>query len=120
MKRNLNLLFSFLVMAAVFVSCVPETENFDEAMLIGKWVSGTEYYRYDIDKMGATWDTSDDVSEEEASIFEWSLTDDELLLIHIMEIGGNVPKSYTLLQLNSNSLRYEDSFGKQFSYQKVE
>ncbi len=120
MKRCLNLLVSFLVLAAVFVSCVPETEHFDEAKLIGKWVSGTEYYRYDVGNMGATWDTSDDVSEEEAQIFEWSLNEDQFLHIHIMETGGNVPKMYTMLQLTNSSLRYEDSFDTQFSYQKAD
>ena len=42
MKRLLNYLPVLFIVAVLFSSCLPE-EDFDEALLIGKWRSGTEY-----------------------------------------------------------------------------
>lgn len=103
------------------VSCIEiDDDPFDESLLIGKWQSGTLFYTYNYDGSGATWDESDDVTENEAQKFTWTLVEAELTHIHILEMGGNaVPKLYTLNKLTQISLEYEDSFGKQFSFSKV-
>jgi hypothetical protein len=36
-----------------------------------------------------------------------------------MEIGGNVPKVYTITSLNSTSLVYKDDFGNVTTFTKV-
>ncbi len=107
------------VLVLLFLSCEKEEDSFDETLLIGKWESGTLYYRYDADYTGATWDESDDVSEDEAQEFEWELVKSELAHYHIMEIGGTVPKIYTVIRLTSTKLEYQDDFGKKFSFTKV-
>lgn len=107
-----------VAIALIFNSC--EKESFDEALLIGKWkmVGGTEYYKYLADHTGATWDPADDVTEEEAQTFTWSLNGSELTLIHNMEIKG-VPKVYTLTKLTSSTLEFKDSFSNSYTYSKV-
>ncbi len=119
MKRII-LYFSVLLFSLFLVtSCIDFDDSFDESMLIGKWESGTLYYKYLIDGTGTTWDEGDDVMEDEAQSFTWTLVEAELTHIHIMEMGGTVPKIYTVTQLSETSLKYEDSFGKTFSFTKV-
>jgi hypothetical protein len=118
-KRALFYASMCLVASFMIVSCEKEEEFFDEALLIGKWKSGTLYYKYYEDGSGTTWDTSDDVTEEEAQAFTWTLVQAELTHIHIMETGGTVPKVYTVTELTSTTLKYKDDFDKSYSFTKV-
>jgi len=108
--------FSFSVL---FNSCEQDDAFFQESFLIGKWVSGTVYYKYLNDNTGSTWDTSDDVTEAEAQSFTWTLVKSELTHIHIMEVGGIVSKVYTVTELTATTLKYKDSFDKTFSFTKL-
>lgn len=115
------LLLAGVCMAVFLGSCEIEEDVFsDSTLLIGKWRSGTLFYRYHNNGGGATWDTSDDVTEAEAQEFTWTLQQSVLTHIHILEMGGTVPKVYKVTQLTHSSLRYEDDFGKKFSFTKVE
>ncbi|MEA1874368.1 MAG: hypothetical protein U9N51_08080 [Bacteroidota bacterium] len=126
MNMNKNLIkafaiFLFVASLSFLVSCEPdEPMSFDESLLIGKWVEGTVYERYNADNTGYTWDTSDDVLEEEAQDFTWSLDEDQLVQIHIMEIGGNIPKTYIVTELSEFYLTYKDDYGTVHSFEKVE
>jgi len=119
MKKTLFYLTICSVLTLLVVSCEPLETSFDESLLIGKWVSGTLFYKYLDDGTGGTWDTSDDVTEEEAQAFTWTLVNAELTHIHILEIGGTVPKVYTVTELTATSLKYHDDFGVNFSFTKV-
>jgi hypothetical protein len=119
MKKILVCLMMCLSFSILFNSCTKEDASFDEALLVGKWVSGTVFYKYASDYTGGTWDTADDVTEDEAQPFTWSLAKAQLTQIHIMEVGGNIPKVYTVTELTSNSLKYKDDFGTTFSFTKV-
>lgn len=118
-QKNISFLLIALLTSFVFNSCIPEQE-FDSSLLIGKWVSGSEYYRYMQDGTGLTWDTADDVDESEAQAFTWTLVQSTLTHIHILEIGGLVPKVYTVTKLTHNTLEYEDEFGKTHRFSKSE
>lgn len=118
-KRTLFYLTAVMVISLLAVSCEPAEESFDESLLIGKWQSGTLYYKYLADGTGGTWDTSDDVTEAEAQAFTWTLVQSELTHIHVLETGGSVPKVYTVTELTSTSLKYEDDFGVSFSFTKI-
>jgi len=114
-----------IVLSLVLTSCVPEELVFDEGLLLGKWQSQegaqTEFYRYDADYTGVTWDTADDVSEAEGQPFEWTLVKDDLTQYHIMTMGGNkVPKFYKVTELTATSLKYKDDFNKEFVFKKVD
>jgi hypothetical protein len=121
MRKIAIYLFLVVVASSLMVSCdlLPEEESFDETFLIGKWQSGTLFYKYLDNGSGATWDTSDDVTEEEAQSFTWTLVKSELTHIHVLEIGGSVPKVYTVTELSDSTLKYEDDFGKSFSFNKI-
>ena len=116
-RKTSLLLMILLLIGSVFSSCITEYE-YDSSLLTGKWVSGTEYYRYNEDGTGLTWDTNDDVTEEEAQAFTWTLVYSTLTHMHIMEIGGEVPKVYTVTELTATSLQYEDEFGNTHRFTK--
>lgn len=119
MKRLLNYLPVLFIVAVFFTSCLPE-EDFDEALLIGKWRSGTLFYRYDSGGAGVSWDTADDVTEAEGQAYTWTLVKAELTHIHVVEMGGTpVPKVYTVTKLTETTLEYKDDFDKSFSFTKV-
>lgn len=108
-----------ILMGALFIVSCEKLDDFDQSLLVGKWQSGSLYYRYLSNGNGYTWDEGDDVSEDEAQDFTWTLVQSELTHIHILEIGGTVPKVYTVTELTSTILTYEDDFGKSFSFTKV-
>jgi hypothetical protein len=35
-----------------------------------------------------------------------------------MEVGGNVPKVYTVTELTETTLKYQDDFGKTYTFTK--
>jgi hypothetical protein len=119
MKKTLFYLTMCIVLCVLAVSCEPLPVNFDETLLYGKWKSGTLFYKYLADGTGGTWDTADDVTEAEAQAFTWTLENDLLTQNHILEIGGTVPKVYTVTELTENTLVYHDDFGVRWSFTKA-
>ena len=119
MKKTLRYLTMFTVVTLLAVSCTKMDTTFDQSLLTGKWQSGTLFYKYAADGTGGTWDTSDNVTEAEAQAFTWTLVKDLLTQIHTLEIGGSVPKVYTVTELITTSLKYHDDFGVNYSFTKV-
>jgi hypothetical protein len=118
-KKTLFYLAALVTLCFLAVSCEPEEQTFDESLLIGKWQTGTLYYKYLADGTGGTWDTSDDVTEAEAQLFDWTLVKSTLTQLHHLESGGNVPKVYTVTELTATTLKYKDEFGSSFSFTKI-
>jgi len=119
MKKTLFYLTMCIVVSILAVSCEKDEPFFDQSLLTGKWQSGTLFYKYHANGTGGTWDTSEDVQEVDAQDFTWTLVSAELTHIHILEIGGTVPKVYTVTQLTATSLRYHDDFGVNWAFTKV-
>ncbi len=126
-KLSLFPIIALLFAATMMItsSCNDEPETFDEGLLIGKWKSGTDHQVYELDYTGYTWDTADDVTEEEAQHFEWSLEVGTLVHIHLFEIKADgtrsVPKPYKVITLNDTELTYEDeTIGKSYTYYRIE
>lgn len=121
--KNLKLIsLAIFAISAIIVSmssCSPDTE-LDKALLYGKWqeVNTQNFEVYNADGTGYTWDEADDVTEAEAQQFTWTLEEDVLTHIHIMEMGGNIPKVYTVTKLTATELAYEDDFGKTHTFNK--
>ncbi len=97
-----------------------EDVEYDTDLLIGLWQSGSVFYRFDYDGVGRTWDSADDILEEEAPIFEWQLDHSRFTHLHNMELNGTIPKTYRLTQLDLQTLVFEDDFGNCYSFVKVE
>lgn len=121
MRNFKSIILCFCSLVFLTVSCDTQEDEvyFDQSLLIGKWQSGTELEKYQSDNTGATWDTADDVEEEEAQKFTWTLEKDNLEQIHLMQEGGKVPKEYTITLLTSGELEYSDSYGKTKRFKKV-
>lgn len=97
-----------------------EDAAYDTDLLIGLWQSETVYYRYNEDGTGSTWDAADDVTEEEAGRFTWEINKKRMIHKHQLEIGGTVPKAYTIKRLDLLNLEYTDDYGKIESFVKIE
>ena len=107
----------FCFIALLMAGCdLFHKEKFDKDLLSGYWVSGTLYEYYNANGTGYTWDILDDVTEEEAQPFTWTLEKSTLTQIHKMEMGGNVPKIYTVTKLNTTTLEYHDDYGKYYTF----
>ena len=104
------------------VGCMPEmgTPEFSIDDIYGKWQSGTLFYRYDYGNEGATWDTADDVTEEEAQRFTWEIVGIDMTHIYIMEMGASIPKTYVIDELTPDVLKYHDDYGKYYQFAKVD
>ena len=119
MKKTLFLsAICLLAVVCLFSSCAPDDDNLDEALLIGKWQSGTLYETYSSDHTYTTWDTD---SSGEARKGEWTLEKSTLTQIHIMEMTGEgtIPKVYAVLVLNATTLVYEDDYVNKKTFTKV-
>jgi hypothetical protein len=133
MKKLLHIiLFLFVVMSLGACHKKPVEINYDASMLYGKWQEGTVYERYydsliervlpngdTVHVNGTTWDVSDDVTEDEAQLFNWSVTGATLKHEHVGAFVM-VPKLYTITLLTSNNLVYKDDYGVLHYYSKVE
>ena len=124
MKKLVVIAASLASIVLILFSSCETPVTFDETLLIGKWErpssnNGLECYRYDANYNGVTWDTGEDVSEAEGQPFTWSVESATMTHIHIMEMGGKIPKTYTLLTLNDSTLSYKDDFGVSFTFIKV-
>jgi hypothetical protein len=110
---------TILLIALVAGSC-DKLSSFDRLLLVGKWESGTLFDRYFANGTGYSWDEGDDVGEDEAQKFDWTLEDSELTRFEHMEISGvKIPKIYTITELTSTRLSYKDDFGRSYSFTKV-
>lgn len=124
MKKVILPLLCSLVALISFSACTPldtTVSDFDETDLYGKWQENTTttlYYIYYSDGTGKTWDTADDVTEDEAQPFTWELSSNDFLHIYIGEMGEKVPKEYTMIALTSTAMTYSDSY-KSWSFHKI-
>ena len=123
--KNLKLfIIAIIAVTAIIVSmssCSPDTDvEFDQTLLIGKWQENNtkNFEVYNEDGTGYTWDEADDVTETEAQPFTWTLEGETLQHIHIMEMGANIPKVYTVTKLSATELAYEDDYGKIHTFNK--
>ena len=133
MKKLLHF-FLCLIVALSFSACgdISIDNGYDSSMLYGKWQEGSvfeQYYSSNIERVlpngdtvqanGTTWDEGDDVSEDEAQLFNWTLTGSTLKHEHVGTFVM-VPKVYTVTSLTSSELVYEDDYGTSHHFSKVE
>lgn len=129
MKRKHFLLLTMLgliVGSAFFSACekVPAVKlTVDETMLVGKWSAQDnpqEFWRYDKDHTGETWDQSEDVQEGEGTHYNWSVTEDQLQIDLYGEMGQHVYKDYTVTYQTRDSLVWKDLYGNSRSFTRSE
>ncbi|MBP5584460.1 MAG: hypothetical protein J6X43_11030 [Bacteroidales bacterium] len=112
-----KLIFSLCAILLVLSGC-DKKNKFDEADLVGRWKSGTLWEKYSSSGTGATWDTADDIDEDEAQTFTWELEGEILTQYHQMEgSSGLVPRQITIKTLTASSLVYTKN-GKTYTFTK--
>ena len=126
------LVFIVIVLVSIFFHSCDREKGYDESLLWGKWHCSEgcyrlstnqeamyEYWRYFSSNKGYTWVEDEDVNEDEAQPFDWRIVKSELRQIHTMEMGGVVPRNYTITELTATRLRYTDDFGRSSLFIKV-
>lgn len=116
MKKLCCLLGVCIVFGLVVCSCKDKKKKFDRSLIIGKWSQGQLFEKYFDDGTAYMWDEADDVSENEAQPFTWSLEKDKLTKIRKGEMGHEVPKYYTVTELSSSSFKYKDEYGTSYAF----
>lgn len=125
-----------LLVAALglFSSCKDDGYAPNPDLLVGTWVEGSEYYIYaDHDTTcvmendtrvvvnGTTWDASEvEDADRWSQPFNWTLDGDELTQIHRTTMGAQIPKTFTITQLNGSTLVYRDKYGTSHNFSRVQ
>ncbi len=91
---------------------------YSSTLLIGEWIHGTEHEEYYANGTGRMWDTSDDVSSDEAQRFEWTLDSNLLTIICHLELGAILPKRYIVTFADDETLAYKDLYGSAYLWDK--
>lgn len=92
----------------------------NKEILVGLWQSdGHVYYRFNPDGTGHTWDVADDLTEEEASNFNWEAYEEAIMLTHKLRLRGIVPRYYEIDRINAFDLRFHDSYSN-YALERVE
>ena len=94
--------------------------EFESDLLIGVWKEDELYYRYNEDGTAVTWDLSDDVMEDEGTKLDWTLDHNIFTHYYYMEIGGAVPKIYNMKVLELDLMEYDDDYGVNHRFTKVD
>lgn len=122
---NKKLIFTAFILILLVMSGCKSHLTFDETLLIGRWqrtstlTGGLDCYRYDAGGTGVTWDTGDDVTEDEGQAFDWTLSNDVLTLVHKGAMGELIPKTYTMQKLNTTTLSYSDDYGVTYTFSRM-
>jgi hypothetical protein len=119
--KSLFTVLLFLVVLFFFNSCKKE-ESVNQKLLIGKWqLNNSEFYKYNADNTGTTWDVSDsDITEADAQKFNWKLEGSKLIEDHYLETTGKTfNKTYTITELSESKLSKKDNFDKVETFTKV-
>ena len=93
---------------------------YDASLLVGEWIRGTEHEVYLANGTGLMWDTSEDISRDEAQRFEWTLDSNLLTIVCRLELGGVLPKRYVVTYADDESLAYSDHLGSAYLWDKKE
>lgn len=122
-KHFLPLLLLFFVGSWLLTGCKPEVISItvDEAKLVGIWYTmdnTQEYWRFDSEHKGETWDESEDVQEGEGTKFNWEVKDNQLRMDFYGEMGQHVYYDYTITVQNDSTFTWRDLYGQTRTFMK--
>lgn len=123
-------IISFCLLFVAMVSLVGCTEKpeliINEAALVGKWQATdrtTEFWRYNADGTGQTWDEADDVHEDDTVgvlHFSWTTVQSHLELDYYGEMGQHAYENYTVTHQTQDSLVWKDLYGDYRTFVKIQ
>ncbi|MCQ2273658.1 MAG: DUF5640 domain-containing protein [Bacteroidales bacterium] len=125
MNKKSIIIISLLLLVSLLVFCGCEPDKISltvsETALVGTWHSSDapkEYWRFDANHTGETWDESEDVQEGEGTKFNWSTQDDQLRLDLYGEMGQHVYYDYTIEAQTQTSFTWKDLYGNSRTFTK--
>lgn len=127
MKKGVKILMVLLAVAGMW-SCNREEEhlNVDPTLLYGRWVQVDEpyYWTFNADGTGNLVNREAvQEGDEDNGDFTWTLSDGDQLLTEFRgsgELGGMyIPKLYTIKEISTTSLRWEDQYGRSTNFNKT-
>ena len=117
MKKGIILLLivAFFVTLGMF-SCKkenPESSQSYSELVVGRWKTsdGGHYEVYNSNGTGHMWDPADDVQEDEADQFNWTIDENAkqmTQIIHFQGGQGDVPQYCNILTLNESTFKYNN------------
>ena len=118
MKKSLVLLLLLaFVVSLVTVSCdkkktTAEPQKSYSELIVGRWRTsdGGHFEVYFSNGTGKMWDPADDVQEDEADTFDWSIDSNNKLtqIIHYQGSQGEVPQYCNIITLNETTFKYNN------------
>ena len=121
MKKTISLLLiAAFIVTLLTVSCKKKKteepavqEKTYAELIVGRWMTdgGGHYEVYDEGGTGHMWDPADDVQEDEADNFDWTIDQAHnhmTQVIHFQGGQGDVPQSCNILILNETTLKYNN------------
>ncbi|MBP5643788.1 MAG: hypothetical protein J6X10_06130 [Bacteroidales bacterium] len=130
MKKSITLLLIvafFLTLTTI--SCKKEKQEDPEKtyseLIVGRWKTSAAEPYYEVyysDGTGKMWDEGDDVHEDEADTFDWSIDNEDKLtqIVHYHEGGAVVPQYCNILILNETRFKYNnEGWRATYDLQKV-
>ena len=98
------------------VSCKKESpsEKTYTELIVGRWKTsdGGHFEEYYSSGTGKMWDPADDVQEDEADTFTWSIDENNkqmTQIVHSQELGFDTPQYCNILILNESTLKYDNT-----------
>lgn len=88
--------------------------DFNRMWVLGLWIkeNSHQYFRFYANGDGGTWDTDDDITEEEAQPFTWEVSGHTLLLVFHDAMGQMaVPREYYLHYQTQDMMLLSDEYG---------
>lgn len=121
MKKIIPLLvISAFLVTLTMVSCKkkdePEPTKTYAELIVGRWKTDAAepYFEvYSANGSGKMWDTADDVQEDEADTFDWTIEGSQMTqIIHFQGGQGDVPQLCNIIILNETTLKYNNDILK--------
>ena len=119
MKKSILLLLVAAFIVTLFtVSCSKKKDDSTSSkpyseLIVGRWKTsdGGHFEVYNANGTGKMWDPADDVQEDEADTFDYTVDQAQnhmMQIIHFQGGQGDVPQSCNILILNETTFKYNN------------
>lgn len=114
-KVSLLLIVAFFAALFTVTSCKKDDDdnkNYTE-LIVGRWKTNAEQPYYEVyysNGTGKMWDTAEDVQEEDADTFDWTIDSNNKLtqIIHFQEGQADLPQYCNIITLNETTFKYNN------------
>ena len=115
MKKLALLLVAALFVTLFTVSCSKKddsSQNYSE-LIVGRWKTsdGGHFEVYYSNGTGKMWDPADDVQEDEADTFDWTIDGNNRMtqIVHFHSGAADLPQYCNIITLNTTTFKYNNN-----------